>query len=272
MSYTGTLEERPLLDVVQIIAYSQQSGILSAEGGASKGLVIFERGNVVCAYSPSALSLLVKAAKEPDEKVRLSLRRIQVLTALRELFDLARGDYRFVRRVEPVPELEGLSIRSFYEAGPLDTGDLLLVLERAMEEPHLDLAPQTSEEVPTAPRDRSEQRRFPRFGPIIIKGKLIESGGGVIEGYLTNLSEGGTFLHAAELAPLGSTVELQFELPWNLGPCRTRAQVAWVRADGPEAKRGTGLSFVEFAGNSKVAIASYLARFQELASDVDFQA
>jgi uncharacterized protein (TIGR02266 family) len=140
-----------------------------------------------------------------------------------------------------------------------------------MDEPGLDLAPQTSEE-PPQPRDAPEERRFPRFGPIIIKGRVVTDGGSAIEGYLTNLSQGGTFLHGTEFPKLGSLVDLHFELPWNLGPCHARASVVWVRADGPDARRGTGLSFVEFSGNGKVALTTYLDRFQELASDVDFQA
>jgi hypothetical protein len=128
MPYTGRLENRPLLDVVQIVAYSQQSGILSVKGITTKGLLIFEGGNIVCAYSPAALPLLVKAAKEADERHRLTFRRIQILAALRELFDLAEGDYRFVRKTGPSPSSR-LSIKSFYESGALDTGDLLLVLE-----------------------------------------------------------------------------------------------------------------------------------------------
>ena len=64
-----------------------------------------------------------------------SFRRIQVLTALKELFEIPEGEYCFVKREEPVDELEGLDIKSFYEAGALDTGDLLLVLEKAMD-PH----------------------------------------------------------------------------------------------------------------------------------------
>ena len=169
MPYTGRLENRPLLDVIQIVAYSQQSGILSVKGTNSKGLVIFEGGNIVCAYSPAALPLLVKAAKESDERHRLSIRRIQILSALRELFDITEGDYRFVKRSEPVTELEGLDIKSFYAAGALDTGDLLLVLQKAMdEEMEVHPAPKATE----ADREHQAQRQFERYGPVIVKGTL----------------------------------------------------------------------------------------------------
>ena len=135
MPYTGRLEVTPLLDIVQIIAYSQQSGLLSVKGSDTKGLLIFQAGNIICAYSPSALPLLVKAAKEQNPDNRLSFRRIQVLAALRELVDISEGDYRFVKKAEPITELEGLDMKLFYASGPLDTGDLLLVLQKAMDEP-----------------------------------------------------------------------------------------------------------------------------------------
>lgn len=268
MPYTGRLENRPLLDVIQIVAYSQQTGILSVKGAKTKGLLIFEGGNIVCAYSPAALPLLVKAAKEADERHRLTFRRIQILAALRELFDLAEGDYRFVKKSEPVTELEGLSIKSFYAAGALDTGDLLLVLEKAMDE-EMEVLPVPK---PTAAdREHSDLRKYERYGPVIIKGRL-RMRDQTYDGFLTNLSEGGTFFHAESLPSSSSLAELEFELPWELGPCRVSCNIAWLRAEGPGAKRGAGLSFREFEGEGRERISSYIARFQELAADVDFQA
>jgi hypothetical protein len=268
MPYTGRLENRPLLDVIQIVAYSQQSGILSVKGITTKGLLIFEDGNIVCAYSPAALPLLVKAAKEADEQHRLTFRRIQILAALRELFDLAEGDYRFVKKNDPVTELEGLDIKSFYAAGALDTGDLLLVLEKAMdEEMEVHPAPKPT----AADRERADQRKHERYGPVIIKGRLLTRDQ-TYDGFLTNLSGGGTFFHSESLPSSSSLAELEFDLPWELGACRVSCNVAWLRAEGPDAKRGAGLSFQGFKGESHERISSYIARFQELAADVNFRA
>jgi hypothetical protein len=92
------------------------------------------------------------------------------------------------------------------------------------------------------------------------------------DGFLTNLSEGGTFFHAESLPSSSSLAELEFDLPWDLGSCRVSCSVAWLRSEGPDAKRGAGLSFREFEGETRERISSYLERFQELAADVDFQA
>ncbi|MGH9320813.1 MAG: DUF4388 domain-containing protein [Vicinamibacteria bacterium] len=268
MPFTGRLENRPLLDVIQIIAYSQQSGILSVKGSKTKGLLIFAGGNIVCAYSPSALPLLVKAAKEADVRHRLTFRRIQILAALRELFDLVDGDYRFVRKPDPVTELEGLDIKSFYAAGALDTGDLLLVLEKAMDE-EMEVAP-ASKPTP-AEMEQSGQRRFTRYGPVVIKGEFRLKDRSY-PGYLTNLSEGGTFFHAEELPSSSSLGELVFELPGEPGPCRVTCGIVWLRSEGPDAKRGAGLSFRKFEGDTRDRLLVYLQRFEELVADVDFQA
>ena len=233
MPYHGNLDTTPLLDIVQIIAYSQQSGLLSIKGN-TKGLLIFQHGNIVCAYSPSALPLLVKAAKEPDAEARLSLRRVQVLAALRELFELSDGDYRFVKRDEPISELEGLDMRLFYDNGPLDTGDLLLVLERAMDEQPQEI--RVIEPTAEAPSSENEERTHPRYGPIVIQATL-EYAQTLVAGHLTNLSEGGTFFNADVFPGPDSECDLGFELPWELGHCEAKAKVVWLRAEGPDTRQ-----------------------------------
>jgi hypothetical protein len=214
MPYSGRLENRPLLDVIQIIAYSQQSGVLSVKGTSTKGLLIFDGGNVVCAYSPSALPLLVKAAKEAEERNRLVFRRIQILAALRELFEIAEGDYRFVKKDEPIGELEGLDIKSFYASGALDTGDLLLVLEKAMdEEMEVETAPKKDA---AAEQEHRNHRKHERYGPVILRGRL-RTRNRTYDGFLTNLSAGGTFFHADSLPSSSAPAELDFDLPGELG-------------------------------------------------------
>jgi len=270
MPYTGRLETTPLLDIVQIIAYSQQSGLLSVNGSDTRGLLIFHDGNIICAYSPSALPLLVKAAKEQEPDNRLALRRIQVLAALRELVDVGEGEYRFVNKAEPIGELEGLDMRSFYASGPLDTGDLLLVLEKAMDEQPHDIQVQVTRARSPESNADIEGRGQPRYGPVVIQATL-EFAGTTVIGYLTNLSEGGTFFHADEFPGPDSECELGFELPWELGDCQAQAKVAWLRSEGPDTRRGVGLSFLELSPDSKGRLAAYLKRFQELAADVVFR-
>jgi Tfp pilus assembly protein PilZ len=113
----------------------------------------------------------------------------------------------------------------------------------------------------------AQKRRFERFAPIIIRGELA-SRRGRYPGYLTNLSVGGTFYHADELPGIDELVELTFELPWNMGECRVRAKVVWLRSEASGSKRGAGLYFHEFENDTRARISSYLEKFQSAAEDV----
>ena len=124
---------------------------------------------------------------------------------------------------------------------------------------------------PAESRADAEGRGHPRYGPIVIQATL-EFAGTMVIGYLTNLSEGGTFFHADEFPGPDSECELGFELPWELGHCQAQAKVAWLRSEGPDTRRGVGLSFLELSPESKGRLAAYLERFEELAADVNFEA
>jgi hypothetical protein len=130
-----------------------------------------------------------------------------------------------------------------------------------------------AEDAPAGPltEERSSERRYMRYGPIVIRAELLGPSG-PCSGYLTNLSLGGSFFHAATLPPADSAVALSFELPWEVGRCRVSARVVWLRAENDDPKRGCGLSFVEFEGDSKARLSDYLERFEKLAADVDFEA
>ena len=49
MALKGKLEDMPLLEILQIIAYSKKSGLLRVESSLASGGVLFEAGNVLCA-------------------------------------------------------------------------------------------------------------------------------------------------------------------------------------------------------------------------------
>ncbi len=47
----GRLEDLPLLDILQIVAFSKKTGYLSVEGPLGRGAILFKNGLVLCAYS-----------------------------------------------------------------------------------------------------------------------------------------------------------------------------------------------------------------------------
>jgi hypothetical protein len=206
-----------------------------------------------------------KAAAERDARNHLGLRRIQILAALAEMFDMKEGVYDFTTSSEPVRDLDGLSMSRFYESGALDTGDLLLALERTME----------SEPPPPAPARRetdpaSNKRRHPRYGPVMMKAVLTRAGT-TFNGFLTNLSVGGAFFQTDDQPQMDMVYDLKFHLPRDLGPCQANVKVVWANVNVADSKRGVGLSFERMPIDSLTRLTAYIDKFQQLASDMDLE-
>ena len=263
MELTGKIEEIPLQEVLQVLAYSQKSGVLSVKGRSTVGIVLFERGSIIFTITESTRSLLDKIAEETNPRHRLSLRRIQALASLTELFDIDQGLYYFEKVSEPFDELEGVDLRPLYEDGGMDTGDLLLLITKAVDPERQ--KPTTSGAMED---EYSEQRRHPRYGPMMIPAEMNQ-GRTAFKGYLTNLSLSGAFFHAEDLPQVDQVYELEFKLPRGLGRCVAEAKVVWVRAHVMDTSRGVGLKFQNMPTDSNLRITDYLNRFQKLATDID---
>jgi len=259
MLVSGEIENVPLLDVLQVVAYSKQTGVLTVEGAEIQGVLVFERGAIVCGESTSTRALLARAAAEKEPRTHFAFRRVGALAVLTELLGLRSGSFRFQGTKERLAELAGVSLAPFYDGGTLDTGELLLVLATAVDKP----AP-AAEKKPDPPTQR--ERSHPRYAPTLIPVSLTQ-GSSVVEGHLTNVSGGGALFHGEALPPADSLVAARFGLPGSLGQIVCRARVAWVRPDGKSGRRGAGLAFVEMTEEARGRLNAYLARYQRLADE-----
>jgi Tfp pilus assembly protein PilZ len=259
MVISGELENVPLLDVLQVIAHSSQSGMLTVEGESASGAVVFEGGGIVCVTSSCTETLLTKSASEQDADHGRTFRRVQTLAALAELLALREGVFRFRKSDEHVPELAKVTLAPFYTAGPMDTGDLLLVLATMV-----DRAPVASGPAPVPSTDA--ERAHPRYAPTVIPAAL-HSGRSRLTGHLTNLSAGGAFFHGESLPAVDSNWSLFFELPGVSASIETSVRVAWSRPDSSERIKGVGLTFDRISANDEALLAKYLSRFQALADE-----
>ena len=259
MLVSGEIENVPLLDVVQVMAYSKQTGVLKVGGAEIQGALVFERGAIVCGESTSTRPLLARAALEREPRTHIALRRVGTLAALTELLGLRSGTFRFQGTKERLAELAGVSLAVFYDGGTLDTGELLLILATAVDKP---APPPEKKSEPAQPKERSH----PRYAPTLIPVSLA-LGSLVVEGHLTNLSDGGALFHGETLPPADSLVAMRFTLPGELGQVDCCARVAWVRADGKSGRRGAGLAFVEMTPEGRGRLGAYLARYQRLADE-----
>ncbi len=249
------------MNVLQVLAHSRQSGVLTVEADPTSGTVIFLEGDIVCAHSSATLALLVRAAKEKNPRRYTTFRRIQALGALAELLGLKEGAFRLKRTDERVRDLDGIEMSSFYAAGPMNTGDLLLVLARTVDSSRVHPIPAPSEPPPES------QRRHPRFGPTVIRAELSDAST-TVPGYLTNVSLGGVFFHGEELPEEGSLCDIRFTLPDELGLCDAKAKVVWIQNESQGATRGVGLEFEQIPADTIAKLSEFLLRFRQLAAEM----
>lgn len=139
MGLNGRLEDLPLLDIVQVVAYSQKTGCLTLETPRGEAAIVFEKGLVVSSFTPDTVAIdPAIEALPPQERAVLIRRRIE--TALEQLIRLREG--RFVFRISPeVPTSVGeRAIGPDTLENGIKSEELLLDLARGMDEDRRDAA------------------------------------------------------------------------------------------------------------------------------------
>ncbi len=258
MLVSGEIENVPLLDVLQVVAHSKQTGVLTVQGVETQGALVFERGGIVCGESSSTRPLLARAASSKELRSRNALRRVATLAVLTELLALRSGSFRFQRTRARLGQLAGVGLEPIYESGALDAGELLLLVSTAIDKP---VVPS-----PPVPRLGERERSHPRFEPTLIPASVL-LGNETLDGHLTNLSEGGALFNGGTLPAAESLLMVRLTLPGDLGQIACRARVAWVAAQGETGPRGAGLAFIEMTNEARGRLGSYLASYQRLADE-----
>jgi CheY-like chemotaxis protein len=127
MGLKGRLEDLPLLDMLQIIAFSRKSGFLRIAATKGRGAVVLREGRVLFSYSWSTLAGLEELVRHP-EKVTVPLIREQIEVSLRELGSLREGHFQFELADPTSEEFGGVRIQPFLLPDGLDAQELLLDL------------------------------------------------------------------------------------------------------------------------------------------------
>jgi CheY-like chemotaxis protein len=127
MGLQGRLEDLPLLDMLQIIAFSRKSGFLRIAGPKGRGAVLLKEGRVLFSYSWSTLAGLETLVRHPD-KIAPEVIREHIETSLRELGGLREGHFRFELADPSAADFGGIKIQPFLLQGGIDAQELLLDL------------------------------------------------------------------------------------------------------------------------------------------------
>ena len=127
MGLKGELEDLPLIDMLQIIAFSKKSGYLRVAGPSGRGAVIVFEGRILFAFSWSTMERIRELAHDPD-KISIASNRKNIEAALRELAGLREGSFKFELTSEISDDLGGVRIKPFMIPGGIDPQELLLDL------------------------------------------------------------------------------------------------------------------------------------------------
>ncbi|NTX04057.1 PilZ domain-containing protein [Myxococcus sp. CA051A] len=85
-----------------------------------------------------------------------------------------------------------------------------------------------------------------------------------------NVSVSGAFLESTFYLPMGTVLGVSFSLEPGASPVRARAEIVREeREDGPEGRSGFGIRFLDFSGQTEVALARLFvgARLRAFAED-----
>lgn len=127
MGLKGRLEDLPLLDMLQIIAFSRKSGYLRIAASPGRGAVMFKEGRVLFSYSWSTLAGLEELVRHP-ERINPEIIREQIEASLRELGGLREGHFQFELADPNSDDFGGVKIQPFLLPQGLDAQELLLDL------------------------------------------------------------------------------------------------------------------------------------------------
>jgi uncharacterized protein (TIGR02266 family) len=101
--------------------------------------------------------------------------------------------------------------------------------------------------------DADERRASPRIR--LETDVSLVSDSTFFTGLSGNISEGGIFVATYRALPLGTSIELEFELPE--GVVRAVGCVCWIRDAGPDSPPGMGIEFVSISNVDQEKIAHF---------------
>src|SRR6266702_5262272 len=135
VSLHGNLEDLPLLDILQIVAFSQKTGFLTVQAEAGQAALVFQRGLIVSSYTWDGRPLDAAALSEAK---RSALVRQRIEGALERLSRLREGSFSFELTAEPARLIGGRDLSRETLAEGINPQELLLDLAKGIDEDRRD--------------------------------------------------------------------------------------------------------------------------------------
>jgi CheY-like chemotaxis protein len=133
MGLQGDLEDIPLLDILQIIAFSRKTGLLAVDGGPGTATLVFREGRVIAAVDTAGGAVHAAPATLGDAARHRWVRdRIEATVA--RLARLRDGAFRFDLLAAPPARVEGTDLGPLVLPEGINPEELLLELARGLDE------------------------------------------------------------------------------------------------------------------------------------------
>ena len=137
MTLTGNLEDLPLLDILQVVSFSQKTGWLTIRATSGEGAIVFKDGLVVSCFTWDSPPMeRGTRSLPPAERAALIRKRIEV--ALEQLIRLREGQFGFSLAEEIPAFVNTHDITDETLLVGINPQELLLDLTRGMDEDRRD--------------------------------------------------------------------------------------------------------------------------------------
>ena len=138
MSLSGSVEDLPLLEILQVVSFCQKTGHLTVHAAAGDAAVVFESGRVVAGYTWDVPPL--PAADPAPGPARERLVRERIAATLERLVRLREGDFAFHLTQDVPTVLGGRDLAGEMLSGGINPEELMLELAKTLDEDRRDAA------------------------------------------------------------------------------------------------------------------------------------
>jgi CheY-like chemotaxis protein len=131
VSLSGSVEDLPLLEILQVVAFCQKTGHLSVRAPQGDAAVVFEGGRVVSGYIWDEATLSPEASEAPGHEAVV---RKRIATVLERLVRLHEGEFSFSLTNDVPRKLGGRDLSGEMLPGGINPEELMLDLARQLDE------------------------------------------------------------------------------------------------------------------------------------------
>ena len=138
VSLSGSVEDLPLLEILQVVSFCQKTGHLTVRAPAGEAAVVFESGRVVSGYVWDVPAL--PRDQPPDGPARELVLRQRLASVLERLVRLREGEFAFHLTEGVPPTLGGRDLTGETLPYGINPEELMLDLARKLDEDRRDAA------------------------------------------------------------------------------------------------------------------------------------